>query len=375
MAEKPHDRLFKLLLSDPQNLKDFIRLFLPKSLVKHLDLNSLKPIPPEKMVLSKRKRKILDFVVEVKLKSQKNPIHIYLLFEHKSKPDKYTFVQIIHYIAALWEENVRKGEKLIPVVAIIFYHGRGKWDFPFRFGEYFDVPEEIKKYLIDFEYILFNTEEVGDEELLRKIELANILVLGIYLLKNAWRGKEFIKEGLKAFAEAVKEFEERHEVYFQEFLMYIIEVGRVKEEEVEEMIREGDWSERTKQVFQRLVNKWKEEGFQQGIQQGFQQGIEQGIILDAQKGEVTIGQQKKSVKNFVITENTKEGKIQLQSQLYHMDGEYCVVYMKSYGQFIVMDSETFHSTYVQMFILGKYNTDLFELVVSSPYSKIYKLKR
>ena len=80
MAEKPHDRLFKLLLSDPQNLKDFIRLFLPKSLVKHLDLNSLKPIPPEKMVLPKRKRKILDFVVEVKLKSQKNPIHIYLLF-------------------------------------------------------------------------------------------------------------------------------------------------------------------------------------------------------------------------------------------------------------------------------------------------------
>jgi dolichyl-diphosphooligosaccharide--protein glycosyltransferase/undecaprenyl-diphosphooligosaccharide--protein glycosyltransferase len=103
--------------------------------------------------------------------------------------------------------------------------------------------------------------------------------------------------------------------------------------------------------------------------------LRNGIIFDAQKGEVTIGQQKKSVKNFVITENTKEGKIQLQSQLYHMDGEYCVVYMKSYGQFIVMDSETFHSTYVQMFILGKYNTDLFELVVSSPYSKIYKLKR
>ena len=103
--------------------------------------------------------------------------------------------------------------------------------------------------------------------------------------------------------------------------------------------------------------------------------LRNGIIFDSQKGEVTIGQQKKSVKNFVITENTKDGKIQLQSQLYHMDGEYCVIYMKSYGQFVVMDSEIFHSTYVQMFILGKYNADLFELVVSSPYSKIYKLKR
>ena len=159
-----------------------------------------------------------------------------------------------------------------------------------RVSDFFDVPEEIKRYILELEYILFDTEKLNDRELLLRIEFSNILIFGIYLLKNARRGKEFIKEGLKAFAEAVKEFEERHEVYFQEFLMYIIEVGRVKEEEVEEMIREGDWSERTKQVFQKLVNKWKEEGFQQGIQQGFQQGIQQGfqqgiqqgIILDAQ---------------------------------------------------------------------------------------------
>jgi hypothetical protein len=49
--------------------------------------------------------------------------------------------------------------------------------------------------------------------------------------------------------------------------------------------------------------------------------------------------------------------------------------MQSYGQFVVMDNETLHSMYVQMFILGKYDKDLFELVVSSPYSKIYRLKR
>jgi dolichyl-diphosphooligosaccharide--protein glycosyltransferase/undecaprenyl-diphosphooligosaccharide--protein glycosyltransferase len=49
--------------------------------------------------------------------------------------------------------------------------------------------------------------------------------------------------------------------------------------------------------------------------------------------------------------------------------------MKSYGKFIVMDEATFRSVYVQMFILGKYNKKLFEPVVSSPYSKIYKLKR
>ena len=100
-----------------------------------------------------------------------------------------------------------------------------------------------------------------------------------------------------------------------------------------------------------------------------------GITFDTQKAEISLGQQKKRVKNFIITQNTKQGKVQLQPQRYHPDGEYAIVYMKSYNTFVVMDVETFKSTYVQMFMLEKYDKNLFELVVSSPYSKIFKLKK
>jgi len=40
-----------------------------------------------------------------------------------------------------------------------------------------------------------------------------------------------------------------------------------------------------------------------------------------------------------------------------------------------MDIETFASNYVQMGLLGNYDKNLFELVVKSPYTRIYKLKR
>jgi dolichyl-diphosphooligosaccharide--protein glycosyltransferase/undecaprenyl-diphosphooligosaccharide--protein glycosyltransferase len=99
------------------------------------------------------------------------------------------------------------------------------------------------------------------------------------------------------------------------------------------------------------------------------------MVFDTKKGQLIMGIQKKSVKNFIVTQNGKNGQILLQSQLYHRDGEYVIVYMKSYGRFIIMDTETFKSMYVQMFVLGKYDKNLFELVVSSPYSRIYKLKR
>ena len=100
-----------------------------------------------------------------------------------------------------------------------------------------------------------------------------------------------------------------------------------------------------------------------------------GIQFDTKKGMISLGKQEIKVKHFIVTQLTKDGKTQLQSQHYHADGQFAIVYMKSYGQFIVMDSETFNSSYVQMFMLEKYDKDLFELVVSSPYSKIYKLKK
>ena len=103
--------------------------------------------------------------------------------------------------------------------------------------------------------------------------------------------------------------------------------------------------------------------------------LNNGIVFDSRSGEIVLGKQKKEVKYFIVAQNTKEGKVQLQSQLYHAEGEFAVVYMKSYNRFVVMDIETFKSMYVQMFILGKYDKNLFELVVSSPYSKIYKLKK
>ena len=100
-----------------------------------------------------------------------------------------------------------------------------------------------------------------------------------------------------------------------------------------------------------------------------------GIVFDAKKGMVRLGKNEVPVKHFIVTELTKEGQTHLQTQRYHPNGIYTIIYMKSYGRFIVMDSETFRSMYVQMFILGKYDKNIFELVISSPYSKIYKVKR
>jgi len=99
-----------------------------------------------------------------------------------------------------------------------------------------------------------------------------------------------------------------------------------------------------------------------------------GIIFDSVKGEVTAGVNFKKVRMVVTTQNMQNGQFTSQKQLFHSDGEYNIVFMKSYGDFIVMDNETFNSTYVQMFMLENYDKNLFEPVIMNPYTKIYKLK-
>jgi len=100
-----------------------------------------------------------------------------------------------------------------------------------------------------------------------------------------------------------------------------------------------------------------------------------GLVFNTKTGELNSGKEKILISKFVITELDKNGNIKVISQPYYAQGEAVVVYMKNYGEFIVMDNEIFQSMYVQMFILGKYDKELFEPVVVSPYSRIYRLKR
>ncbi len=99
-----------------------------------------------------------------------------------------------------------------------------------------------------------------------------------------------------------------------------------------------------------------------------------GIVFDTRRGVLIFGKQQAPVGSFVITELTKDGQTRVQVQNNDLTSRFVVVFMKSYGKFIVMDKETFESMYVQMFILGNYDKKYFELVVSSPYTKIYRLK-
>jgi undecaprenyl-diphosphooligosaccharide--protein glycosyltransferase len=101
--------------------------------------------------------------------------------------------------------------------------------------------------------------------------------------------------------------------------------------------------------------------------------LKNGVKILLKKGAIVLGRQVIPIKRFAVTSYDKVGKLHKQIQNIHTQG-LNVVYMKSYGKWLIMDDFYFNSAYIQLFVFE--NTDgLFEPVELTPYVKVYKVKK
>ncbi len=103
--------------------------------------------------------------------------------------------------------------------------------------------------------------------------------------------------------------------------------------------------------------------------------LDNRILIYKKGGLIQIGNDKIPIKRFFVTEYLKNGKLAKNEQLLNPQGMISVIFMKSYGRFIVLDERMFNSTYIQLFVLENYDKKLYQPVIMSPYAKVYKLKK
>ncbi|MCR9053510.1 MAG: Rpn family recombination-promoting nuclease/putative transposase, partial [bacterium] len=166
---QPDDRFFKSAMSDPEVVKAYLEYFYPK-IAAIADLSTLQ----QKKVQSLRPNLKLfsaDVVYRCQLEGGSGE-HFYfcLLFEHKSEPDEHVAVQIGLYIFLLLREQVKaKKQPLEPVLPLLFYNGKTKWQ-PKRIREIFKGHpgyEVLKPYLPDFRFLFEDAHRLPPEELLK----------------------------------------------------------------------------------------------------------------------------------------------------------------------------------------------------------------
>jgi dolichyl-diphosphooligosaccharide--protein glycosyltransferase/undecaprenyl-diphosphooligosaccharide--protein glycosyltransferase len=100
-----------------------------------------------------------------------------------------------------------------------------------------------------------------------------------------------------------------------------------------------------------------------------------GIQLDKRTGMIAIGNKKVPLKAFVTATMLKNGHVETHVQQLRPEAPFYLVFMKSYGRFLLLDEFLYHSTFIQLFVLGHYDPALFEPVIVTPMAMVYRLKK
>ena len=100
----PHDLYFKSTFGKLDFIKRFLKNFLPKELTEIIDMDTLSR-EPASYLNEELKEQFADLVYKTCIKGKQ--AYITFLFEHKSYKDRMVIFQILKYMIAIWEKDVK----------------------------------------------------------------------------------------------------------------------------------------------------------------------------------------------------------------------------------------------------------------------------
>ena len=182
--ENPHDKLVRLVFSDPVEAASFLQANLPERLTKELEWQSLSLVKGT-FIDDEFQDTASDLLFLVKSKSVGQDLFLYVLFEHQSRPEKWMRFRLLKYMCRIWDESFKKSPKqdfLIPVMPLVFYQGKNKWSYSTKFRDLFRAKQRRADFIPDFGHILIDQSGIKSEEIkgALKARITQLLLLAAY---------------------------------------------------------------------------------------------------------------------------------------------------------------------------------------------------
>src|SRR3712207_4547968 len=98
----PHDRFFKEVFSRQENARSFLQHYLPPEISPLLDFSALE-ISKDSFSDPALQEHLSDLLYKVTL-HECTETHIYVLFEHKSYPERLVAFQLLRYMVRIWAQ-------------------------------------------------------------------------------------------------------------------------------------------------------------------------------------------------------------------------------------------------------------------------------
>ena len=273
-----HDRFFKTALGRTEVAADFLAHYLPREISREMDLTSLEPRQGS-FVDPDMREHMTDLLFRVRLHSG-DEAHVYVLFEHKSAPDRLVALQLLRYLVCIWDEARRRGEKLTPVIPLVFYHGRERWTVASEFEALYEGPAVLRQYWPAFRYELVDLSLHSQTEI--KGELLLRVILGV--MRNIHSGE--LDTRLPEIVALLSDLADRETALecLAAVLRYVAGASdKVTTADLERAVAAA-LPVAGGEVMPTLAEQWIEEGRQEGRQEGREEGLEQGLLKGTRRG-------------------------------------------------------------------------------------------
>ena len=276
-----------------KNMRALLRNCLPPALNDAIDYSCLS-IDPTNYISPQFAEGYSDVVAKTMIRTKDNksrPVDLYILVEHKSYVESAIFLQLLWYMVAMWQQDLKNNVPLRLIIPVVFYHGESRWTIPTSFLEQFDVNDEVKEYLLDSRYMLFDTSgmELWDEKK-RNLRENLYFFTSVVMMKNAFKiDLEELNRIFRLWFE--KEF--HIDIDSIQFLLtYLSQAGDIDRETLEKMLNENKlngcaimetiystWErEYSKKFKQEVFHEGKQEGKQEVVVNAFKKGLPEDII-------------------------------------------------------------------------------------------------
>jgi hypothetical protein len=132
--------------------------------------------------------------------------YLYFLFEHKSRIHQTITLQLLKYMLNIWELVAKQNPGELPVIIpLLIYHGRQKWNVGLKLTDLLpQIPSQVKKYVPDYEYILYDLSTYTEKDIRGEIKQRLFLEMlaGIF--------QEDFAERIKKILELANELEKKN---------------------------------------------------------------------------------------------------------------------------------------------------------------------
>ncbi|MFH0926746.1 MAG: Rpn family recombination-promoting nuclease/putative transposase [bacterium] len=266
-AHNPHDAFFKEVMGRKETASDFFRNYLPREVLKLIDINSLQ-IMKDSFIEKELKRFYSDILYQVAIGNEK--VYLYLLFEHQTTVDKLISFRLLRYMVKVWELEIKQQpglDMLPPIVPLLLYHGKERWNISNRFNSIVLLgdKEELKFYIPNFTYNLYDFSSYSSVQIKGEIILRVCLELFKHIFDNNLSQIEKTFSLLKSLSLKERSALEFIEAMFR-YLMSAREDATLQglNEIVEKTISSKEVGGVIMTVAEQLIEKGREEGREEG---------------------------------------------------------------------------------------------------------------